>query len=75
MSIVEQALADVTERLRERPATRETATLTALVKRYQAEYDAWAVEPPDEAHRAALVKSVLELNVLVMRGSARAERG
>jgi hypothetical protein len=72
MSILEQALADVTERLRDRPPTRETAALTELARRYQAEYASWAASIPDEAERAALVKAVLDLNVLVIRGSARA---
>jgi hypothetical protein len=74
MSILEQALADVTERLRELPPTRDAAALSALARRYQAEYAGWAERTPDEVQRAALVKSVLDLNVLVIRAGARADK-
>jgi len=74
MSILEQALADVTERLRDLPPTRDAAALAVLANRYKAEYEAWATSPPDEAKRAALVKSVLDLNVLIIKADTRAEK-
>lgn len=67
LSILEHALGDVLERLRELPSTTELDALRRRAKQYERAMDEWRAHPPDEEQRAALLKSVLDLNVEVMR--------
>jgi hypothetical protein len=71
LSIIETALEDVTERLRELPPTRDAEALSELAQRYRDEYASWEGTAPDADARAELVKSVLELNVRVMQADTR----
>lgn len=70
-SIVEYALADVEERLEELPATGDAESLRALARQYASEMERWEKHPPDESRRVALLKSVLDLNVDVIRAGAQ----
>ncbi len=72
LSIVEHALADVCERLAELPATGDADKLRALAQQYEAEVALWEENPPAEERRAELLKSVLDLNVEVIRTGGRA---
>ena len=72
LSILEHALADVIERLAEVPPNRDVEKLRALASQYETEVSRWEEHPPEESKRAALLKSVLDLNVAVIRAGARA---
>ena len=74
MSILEHAVTDVVERLRELPATSDTEELRALARQYEMEIELWREHPPDREKREQLLRSVLDLSVEVIRvsgGSAR----
>lgn len=66
-SIVEHALGDVGERLRELEPTRETDVLREQARQLEAEMQLWEKQPPDEPSRVALLKRVLDLNIEIMR--------
>jgi hypothetical protein len=66
-SIVEHALGDVGERLRELEPTRETDALREQARQLEAEMLLWEERPPDEPTRVALLKRVLDLNIEIIR--------
>ncbi len=65
-SIVNQSLEDSLERLRDLPATPRVRELRMKALAYERAVRAWAISPPTEEQRAAMVKLVLEMNVEVM---------
>lgn len=65
-SIVEQGLADALERLNEMPASERVRELRAKAMSFERAYRTWATQPPSEEQRAALTRSVLDLNVEVI---------
>ena len=71
LSIVEHALTDVTERLEELPPRDDTNALRRLAQQYAGELERWRETPPEEARRTELLKSVLDLNMEVMRAGGR----
>ena len=71
LSILEHALADVVERLGELPPTSDADALRKLAQQYTTEMAVWEHHPPEEAKRVALLKSVLDLNVQVIRAGGR----
>lgn len=71
LSILEHALGDLTERLRELPVNTETDALYARARLAERQLDHWRARPPTEEARAALFKSVIDLNLEVMRVSRR----
>jgi hypothetical protein len=74
LSIVEFALADVVERLDELPPNKDAETLRELAEQYSSEMASWEEHPPEESKRVALLKSVLDLNVQVIRAGGRAAK-
>jgi hypothetical protein len=66
-SIVEHALGDVAERLRELAPGEETDELRAQAHQLEAAVSLWETHPPDEPTRVALLKRVLDLNIEIMR--------
>jgi uncharacterized protein (DUF2384 family) len=66
-SILEQALADVVERLAELAAGPERELLRARAAQLESELARWKLRPPDEPTRVALLTRVLDLNVEVIR--------
>jgi hypothetical protein len=71
LSILEHALSDVVERLAEMPPTRDTDAMRELAARYEKELERWRESPPDETSRSTLLKSVLDLDVQVIRAGTR----
>ena len=65
-SIVVQSLADSLHRLEELRATVRVRELRSKAQGYERQVASWDGNPPTEDDRAAMVKSVLELNVEVM---------
>jgi hypothetical protein len=73
LAIVEQSLNDTLERLSELPAGPRARELRTKAEAFQRALRTWAMRPPTEEQRAALLRLVLELNVEVMalgRGTA-----
>ena len=70
LSIVEQSLSDILERLADLQPTESTVIklreLRTKAFAYERTTKGWAVNPPSEAQRQAMLKLVLELNVAVM---------
>jgi hypothetical protein len=66
LAIVEKALQDSLERLRELPAGPRVRELRAKAETFERALHAWSVRPPTEEQRATLLKLVLDLNVEVM---------
>ncbi len=74
LAIVEQALIDTVERLRDIPPGPRVRELRAKAEGYERALRAWVTRPPTEEQRAALLKLVLELNVeAITLGRAAAE--
>jgi len=71
LSILEHALADVVERLGELPPSKDADSLRALAAQYETEMGRWEQNPPDEDRRQALLRSVLDLNVDVIRAGGK----
>jgi hypothetical protein len=67
LAIVEQALEDTLERLEELPDDPRVRTLKVKAQGYQRAARAWGTHPPSDEQRTAMVDSVLELNIAVMR--------
>ena len=67
LSILEHAFADVAERLRELPPSRDAEALRSLARQYESELSLWKEHPPEESKRVALLKHVLDLNVQIIR--------
>jgi hypothetical protein len=63
LAIVEQALIDTAERLRDLPQSPRVREIRAKAEVYERALRAWSTRPPTEEARAALLKLVLELNV------------
>jgi hypothetical protein len=63
LAIVDQAIVDTLERLRELPVSPRVRELRAKAEVYERALRAWTTRPPTEEARAALLKLVLELNV------------
>ena len=74
LAIVEQALVDTGERLRDLPPSPRVRELRAKAEGYERALRAWSTRPPTEEQRAALLRLVLELNVEVI-ALGRAARG
>ncbi len=66
LAIVEQALVDTLERLRDLQASPRVRELRAKAEGYERALRAWSTRPPTEEQRAALLRLVLELNVEVI---------
>jgi len=66
LAIVEQSLIDSLERLSELPAGPRVRELRAKAEGFERALRTWAVRPPTEEQRSALLKLVLDLNVEVM---------
>jgi hypothetical protein len=66
LAIVQQALADIVERLAELPASTRVTELRDKASSYDRVVQNWDTRPPSEPVRAAMLKSVIELNVEVM---------
>lgn len=66
LAIVEQSLTDTLERLNELPPGPRVRELRAKAEGFHRALRTWAVSPPTEEQRAALLKLVLELNLEVM---------
>ena len=74
LSIVEQAVADILERLSElKQGTDQSASTVKLRElrtkalAYDRTVKGWLAHPPSEAQRSAMLKLVIELNMLVMQ--------
>jgi hypothetical protein len=66
-SIVEHALGDVVERLRELEPSQQTTALAAQARALEAEVVLWSEHPPGEEVRIELLKRVLDLNIEIIR--------
>jgi hypothetical protein len=70
LSIVEQSLSDILERLADLHPTESTITklreLRTKAFAYERTTRGWSANAPSEAQRQAMLKLVLELNVAVM---------
>jgi hypothetical protein len=66
LAIVEQALVDTVERLRDIAPSPRVRELRAKAEGYERALRAWVSRPPTEEQRHALLRLVLELNVEVI---------
>ena len=66
LAIVEASLNDTMERLNELPPGPKVRELRTRAEGFQRALRTWAMKPPTEEQRAALLRLVLELNVEVM---------
>ncbi len=66
LAIVDKAIVDTLERLREMPAGPRVRELRTKAEVYERALRSWTTRPPTEEARAALLKLVLELNVEVI---------
>jgi hypothetical protein len=66
LAIVEQALIDALERLRDITPSPRSRELRSKAEGYERALRAWVTRPPTEEQRQALLKLVLELNVEVI---------
>jgi hypothetical protein len=66
LAIVEKSLQDTLERLSELAPGPRVRELRAKAQGFERALRGWAVRPPTEEQRAALLKLVLDLNVEVM---------
>jgi hypothetical protein len=70
ISIVEQSLSDILERLADLHPTENTLLklreLRTRAFAYERTTKVWVANPPSEAQRQAMLKLVIELNVAVM---------
>ena len=74
LNIVDQAIVDTLERLRDLPGSPRVRELRAKAEVYERALRAWTSRPPTEEARAALLKLVLELNMEAITLS-RQQRG
>jgi|HubBroStandDraft_4_1064222.scaffolds.fasta_scaffold1473551_1 hypothetical protein len=65
-AIVEQSLADATERLRDLVGSPQVRELRSRAQSYERAVQSWKTLPPTEEQRATLLKLVLELHVEVI---------
>ncbi len=66
LSIVEQSLEDILDRLENLPASARARELRAKARVYERAVRQWPAQPPTEEQRSAMLKCVIELNVEVM---------
>ena len=66
LAIVEASLNDTMERLSELPPGPKVRELRTKAEGFQRALRTWAMKPPTEEQRSALLRLVLELNVEVM---------
>lgn len=66
LAIVEQALLDTLERLRDMTPSPRVRELRGKAEGYERALRAWVTRPPTEEQRATLLRLVLELNVEVI---------
>jgi len=66
LDIVRTALADIVERLAEMPANAEVRELRMQAASFSRVVREWDTVPPNEAQRAEVTKSVIDLNVKVI---------
>jgi hypothetical protein len=69
LSIVDQALSDIVERLAELPLTPRVRELRIRATAFEKRVSAWEKTPPSEEERAEVMRCVLELSVEVMESS------
>jgi hypothetical protein len=65
-AIVEQSLADATERLRDRAGSPRVRELRSRAESYERALRGWKARPPTEDQRSTLLKLVLELHLEVL---------
>lgn len=73
-AIVEQSLADILERLQEMPSSPRVKELLSKARAYERTVSTWAARAPSSEQRAAMLKSVLDLNVEVMQEGRLSDR-
>jgi hypothetical protein len=66
LAIVQQALADIQERLAEMPLTPRVLDLREKAASQERAVRSWEARPPTDSVLAATLKAVLELHVSVM---------
>ncbi len=66
VSIVEQGLTDVFERLNDMAPSARVRELRARAQSYERVVQSWATQPPTEEQRKTMTKCVLDLNVEVI---------
>lgn len=66
LAIVDKAIIDTLERLRDMPPGPRVRELRTKAEVYERALRSWTTRPPTEEARAALLKLVLELNVEVI---------
>jgi hypothetical protein len=66
IAIVRQALDDILERLEEMSASSRVLELRDKARSFDLIVQGWDSRPPTEQARAAMLKTVLELNVAVI---------
>ena len=69
LSIVDQALSDIVERLAELPLTPRVRELRIRATAFEKRVSAWEKTPPSEEERSEVMKCVLELSVEVMEAA------
>jgi len=66
LSIVQQALADIIERLSELPLTQDVRELRIQAAAYTRLVRAWDAAPPTDETRSDMMKKLIDLNVKVI---------
>jgi len=66
LSIVQQALADIIERLAELPLTQDVRELRIQAAAYTRLVRAWDATPPTDETRSEMMKKLIDLNVKVI---------
>jgi hypothetical protein len=66
LSIVEQSIADILDRLDQLAPSRVAEDLRAKVRLYERAIQSWPSSPPSSAERAKMLSAVIELHVEVM---------
>ena len=69
LSIVDQALSDIVERLAEMPLTPRVRELRIRATAFEKRVSGWEKTPPSEEERSEVMRCVLELSVEVMEAS------
>jgi len=72
LAIVRQALDDILERLDEMPHSTHVLGLLEKARSYDRAVRGWDARPPTAEARAAMLKTVLELNVEVIEAGKTA---
>lgn len=69
LSIVDQALSDIVERLAEMPLTPRVRELRIRATAFEKRVSAWEKAPPSDEERTEVMRLVLELSVEVMKAA------